>query len=159
MSSSEGKKEVLRKKLSDIRNDLLDTIKNLNAQDLNQRISSKNESWTIIDVLRHLFEAEKGMTTLMININKGSEGVPEDFDLNRYNKRSVQKLSEKSLDFLLNGFEENREKLFSLLSELSIEDLNKKGRHGTLLILTIEEIFNLIADHEKSHLEKIKVKL
>ena len=159
MSSSEGKKEVLRKKLSDIRNDLLDTIKNLNAQDLNQRISSKNESWTIIDVLRHLFEAEKGMTPLMININKGSEGVPEDFDLNRYNKRSVQKLSEKSLDFLLNGFEENREKLFSLLSELSIEDLNKKGRHGTLLILTIEEIFNLIADHEKSHLEKIKVKL
>ena len=154
--SLEEKKSQIQDKLLKIREDLISTIKNLSVTTLNKKISTKNESWTIIEIVRHLFEAEKGMTTLMMNINNGGEGVPENFDLNRYNKRSVEKLVEKNLEILLSGFSENRTRLFDFLLTISAEDIAKKGRHGNLRILTIEEIFNLIGDHEQSHLNKIK---
>ncbi|OLS25353.1 MAG: hypothetical protein HeimC3_15670 [Candidatus Heimdallarchaeota archaeon LC_3] len=152
----EEKKNQIREKLSYTRGELINTIKNLTVETLNKKNSNKDESWTIIEALRHLFEAERGMISLMMNINKGSEGVPEDFDLNRYNKRSVQKLAEKNLDLLLDGFKENRIRLFEFLTKISLTELAKKGRHGSLLILTIEQIFNLIGDHEQGHLNKIK---
>ncbi|MHA1984399.1 MAG: DinB family protein [Candidatus Hodarchaeales archaeon] len=156
MSALENKKEELKEKLERIRKEFLDLIGNLSIEKQNQRISPKEDSWTILDTIKHLYEAEDGMTRLMTGILGGSEGVPQDFDLNRWNRRIVEKMSEKTLGMMLSGLKDSRNRLLDLIAGLKETDLEKKGRHGTLKVMTIEEILNLIGDHEKNHLEKIK---
>ncbi|MHA2102933.1 MAG: DinB family protein [Candidatus Hodarchaeales archaeon] len=156
MSTLENKKEELNKKLSRIRNDFLELIGNLSIEEQNQRISPKEESWTILDTVKHLYEAEDGMTRLMTGILGGSEGVPQDFDLNRWNRRIVEKMTEKTLEMMLSGLKDSRQRLLDFLMTLEEPDFERKGRHGTLKVMTIEEILNLIGDHEKNHLDKIK---
>jgi hypothetical protein len=55
-----------------------------------------------------------------------------------------------------NELQLNRNDLFITIDNLKPEDWQKKGRHASLRILTIEEIITLIADHEKDHLKKIQ---
>ena len=150
------RKEDIKTKLASIRSELIKTIEKISSEDLNKKVSFREGSWNILEVIKHLYEAEKGMILLMKGILQGGEGVPEDFDLNRYNRRSVEKIQDKTIEILLSDFNESRNKLNTLITGLTEEDLNKKGRHGTLKILTIEEILNLIGDHERSHLDKIK---
>jgi hypothetical protein len=91
------------------------------------------------------------MTNLIENIRKGGEGVPADFDLHRWNNRNVNKAKEKSPQILFDELENNRLRLLELLDSLEEEDWNKQGRHGSLRMMSVEEILNLIADHESWH--------
>lgn len=159
MSTIEIKKNTILENLSNIRNDLLQTIKNLPEDKQDLKVSSHDNSWTILDTIKHIYDSEDSMTKLMKVIQEGGEGVPENFDLNRWNRRIVEKMSEKSLDVLLDDLRESRERLKTFLEQLKEEDFNKKGRHGSKRILTIDQILDLIGSHEKSHLDKIKSSL
>lgn len=152
-------KKYLRSKLSESRNSIYNTIENLSANQLEKKISSNKNAWSIIQVIRHLVSAEYGQTKLIDLILEGGEGipgVPENFDLDRYNKSQVSKLSIKSLAELLTELKKNRIYLLRVLERLNIEDFKKKGRHASLHILSIEEILHVIADHETGHLRKIQ---
>ncbi len=150
------KKADLRNKLAVTREEVIASIKNLSKNDLEKKISSLQESWTILEVMKHLNSAENGMIRLMQMIKEGGGGVPEDFDLDRYNKRQVEKQAELSFEETLLGLEKNRSMLLQFMDALEADDFQKKGRHGSLKVMTIEEIINRIADHENHHLTKIK---
>ena len=155
----EAKKKQIKNKLTESRENLLKAIKYLKNTNLTKKVSSQQEAWSVLEVVCHLDISERGMTTLIQQIQNNQEGVPADFDLNRYNKRSVSKISNKSLNELLSEMQTNRENLFKVIDDLKEEDWGKKGRHGSLRILSIEEILNTISDHEHDHLEKIKTVL
>ncbi|MHA2365128.1 MAG: DinB family protein [Candidatus Hodarchaeales archaeon] len=149
-------KGQIRNKLDSTRIELNKTVKTLPENKQNLKISSHEESWTILEVIKHLKASEQGMLRLMQGIKGGGEGVPLNFDLNRYNKSQVNKLENKSLNDVIKDMETNRIDLREFLTNLNEEDFAKKGRHATMKILTTEETFNLIANHEMNHLEKIK---
>jgi hypothetical protein len=92
----------------------------------------------------------------MAQIKGGGEGVPPDFDLARWNKRVVDKLSDKRPEELLAGMAENRSALFAFMDTLDEADWDKKGRHASLQVMSIEEVCHLIADHEALHLTGIR---
>ena len=74
-------------------------ITEANEDQLKKKMSEHNESWTVLEVAKHIYTSEDGMVKLMKQIKDHSDpntlpGVPEDFDLDRYNKRQVQKLQE-----------------------------------------------------------------
>ncbi|MFX1514036.1 MAG: DinB family protein [Promethearchaeota archaeon] len=152
----ELKKYELNNKLKVVREEVIETIKNFSKNDLEKKVFSHKESWTIFEVIKHLNSSENGMIRLMQNILQGGEGVPEDFDLKRYNKRQVEKQVDISYEELLQNLEKNRKDLLQFMDTLEGEDFQKKGRHGSLKTMTIEEIINKIADHETDHLMKIK---
>jgi hypothetical protein len=43
-----------------------------------------------------------------------------------------------------------------MLATTTDEELDRRGRHGSLRILSVEDIFALIADHERRHLLDIR---
>lgn len=149
-------KENIREKLMLSRQNLLAVIENMDEEQWTKAVFADSAEWSVGDLLRHLTDAERGMTALMSQIRQGGEGVPADFDLARWNKSRVARLRDKSPAGLLTDLTTNRSQLLALLDSLEPEDWAKQGRHGSLQIMSIEQIFNIIADHERSHANDIR---
>lgn len=149
-------KRLVTKKLAKSRSDLLELVRDFDEETWGTAVYADDKSWTIVDLLRHLTDAERGMTRLMEIIRQGGEGVPPDFDLSRWNKRVVEKLADQTPDNLLQTMRTNREKLHQFVGSIENPDWAKKGRHGSGRILSIEQICHLIADHEASHIQDIR---
>lgn len=155
---SDTKKEEIRDALSSARQGLLSLLGGLGEWQWAAPVFTHEEEdgWSVADVLRHLASAERGMTATMKHIREGGEGVPPDFDLNRWNARTVDRARDKVPAELLAEMEENRERLFQFIDSLAPEDWHKQGRHASLRIMSIEEIARLIADHERRHTADIR---
>lgn len=150
------RKEAIVAKLIRTREQLLAVTLPLTDEQWVQRIYSEGSDWSAADVLRHVADSEKGMTALIMQIKDGGEGVPPDFDLDRWNRRAVSKLEDKTPQELLIGMSTSREKLLAFIETLQPEDWEKKGRHASLRIMSIEEVCHLIADHEAGHAADIQ---
>ncbi len=153
---AQDRKEAITRKLTETREQWLRVLNGLSAEQWEAPAYSEGSEWRVADTLRHVADSERGMTALMAQIKDGGEGVPADFDLNRWNQRVVTKLGDKDPQELLDGMAENRANLFAFIDSLEEADWDKKGRHASLKIMTIEEVCHLIADHEADHLAAIK---
>lgn len=148
------KTEIIRR-LDDSRAYLHSVIADLTAEQWDTPVQQTDARWTARQMLGHLREAERGMTGQITRIAAGQESVPTDFDLNRWNKRQVEKLADKPAAEIAHELDDVRTNLKTVIAELSEADLDKRGRHGSLAIMSIEEILLLIADHETAHAQEI----
>jgi hypothetical protein len=153
---SEAKKAEIRAKKIRIRQELMALLQGLSETEWETAVYADGADWKISDILRHLVNAERGMTTLITQFLQGNDPVPADFDRERYNQRIVQKSKEKSPAELMAELEENEAAFLETLTTITEADWNKKGRHASLHILTIEELCHLIPDHEQSHILDIQ---
>lgn len=158
MNNNEKKTEI-KVYLSDARAALLTAVSPLTAADWAKPIYSEGSTWQISDILRHVADSQSGMMQLMQGIQAGGGGVPEDFDLARWNAKRVKKYEEKSPADLLAQLEQEQVALFAFIDGLEADDWEKSGRHATLRIMSIEEICRLIADHETIHAGEITTAL
>lgn len=153
---SDIKKDEIEERLNQTRAALLDCLQGLGAEEWATAVQSEDAQWTVADIVRHLASAEKGMIGLIEQFQQGNDPVPADFDLARFNQRSVQKSQELTPADLLATMDANRTRLRQVIEGLSPEDWQKKGRHGSMRILTIEEVCHVIADHDLAHLADIQ---
>ena len=137
--------------LTDSRQELLAAIQAVPEGNWETAVFSDDRSWTVTDLLRHVADSERSMTQLMMQIREGGEGVPANFDLARWNARIVEKSRHKSPTDLLTDLHANREALFAFMQSLTATDWQKQGRHGSMQILSIAQICQVIADHEIAH--------
>lgn len=150
------KKETIKSKLTAVREETYDTLNGLTDEQWAALAYSEGSEWAVADILRHVADSERGMTGLMVQIRGGGEGVPPDFDLARWNQRVVTKMSDKAPQEVLDGMATNRAALFAFIDTLEDTDWDKKGRHASLKIMSIEEVCHLIADHEQQHVAGIR---
>ena len=153
---SDERKETIKAKLTAARENLYTTLNGLTEEQWSTKSYAEGSEWKVVDVLRHVADSERGMTGLMAQIRGGGEGVSEDFDLARWNQRVVTKLGDLGPQELFDGMVESRAALFEFIDGLEDVDWDRKGRHGSMKIMTIEEICHLIADHEALHLAGIR---
>ena len=153
---ADKKKMEIVEKLNEERAELLQFFEGLTDDDWETAVYDEEAHWTVADILRHLVDAEKGMTGLITQWQQGRDPVPPDFDLARWNNRVIQKAAEKSPDELLAELRQNRINLLSFIEILQPEDWTKRGRHGSLQILSIEQVCHLIANHELDHLKVMR---
>ncbi len=147
---------VIRTELENNRQELLAVLENLGEGDWATAVYAEDSEWTVTDLLRHLSDSEAGMITLMARIRDGGEGVPEDFDLDRWNASRVKKAQAKMPGDLLADLKTNRANLLSFMDSLAEGDWAKKGRHGSGRILSIAEICQVIATHDRTHAQDIR---
>ena len=153
-----SEKQAILHKLKRTRELLTATVLDLGDEGWETAVYS-NESqtiWTIADLFRHTVDSERSMTSLMRGIQEGGSGVPDDFDLTRWNARRVEKTQHKTPTDLINDMAINRQTLLQFIDTLEPDDWQKEGRHGNMRIMTIAQICHLIADHEQSHLIEIQ---
>lgn len=148
-----NKKVEIVTKLNDVRHSLSMFFGQLEGGDWATAVYDEGTQWTIADILRHLVDAERGMMRMMAQWQQGKDPVPPDFDLARWNNRVIQKAAEKSPDELLTELRKNRIDLLSFIDTIQDDDWAKQGRHGSLRVMSIEEVCHLIADHEQGHLQ------
>jgi hypothetical protein len=118
--------------------------------------SEEEAPWTARDVLAHLAVSEGGQLGQITRCLEGGVTVPDDFDLARFNRRSVQKQADKSVADLLAQIERDHATVLSALEAVPEADLDKTGRHARGDVLTVEQFFHRITEHRREHAEEVQ---
>ena len=117
--------------------------------------SDEGALWKARDVLAHVAVSESGQLTVIKRVLSGEGGVPNDFDLNRYNRRSAQKQAERTVPELLASIRQDHAQVLAMLDTVSDADLDQTGRHARGDTLTVEQFFHRITEHRRQHAEEL----
>ena len=150
------RKRLIHDYLLRTRAELLEVVGQLQPDDWNKAVQSSEGGWTVKQALLHTALSETGQIKTGKAIAAGQPTVPDDFDLNRYNKRQLEKNSDKQLPEILSGMAESRQLLLAYLDEVTAADLEKRGRHGRGDVISLEQLFYRIGEHEAEHTGEIK---
>ena len=112
-------------------------------------------TWSVFDVVAHLIHAERTdwMPRARMLLQFGETQAFEPFD--RWGH--VQERRGKSMDQLLDEFTRWRSKNLEELRALNLrrEDLERRGRHPALGVVTLSELLATWAVHDLTHLHQI----
>ena len=150
------RKHRLHEHLILTREQLLEVIGQLQPEDWEKVVQSSEGGWTVKQALLHLATSETGQIGTGKAIANGQPTVPDDFDLNRYNNRQVEKNKDKQPGEILSGMAESRQKLLAFLEEVSEDALDKRGKHARGDVISLEQLFYRIGEHEADHTAEIK---
>jgi len=118
--------------------------------------SDEGAQWTAKDVLAHLAVSEGGHVGQIARCVAGEVAVPDDFDLTRFNRRSVQKQTDKTVADLLKEIETAHAQILAKLDEVAGADLDRTGRHARGDVITAEQFFIRCTEHRRTHAEGLK---
>jgi hypothetical protein len=121
-----------------------------------QAVYSEGACWDVRSLLAHFVATESSILRLVKNILDGGPGAPEGFDINAYNERKVGQLQDITVEDLLVKFRENRQETAGLVSQLSLSDLARTGRHPFLGDTAVLEILKLLYRHNQIHQRDIR---
>ncbi len=121
--------------------------------------SEEGAEWKARDVLAHLATSEGGQLGQVSRLLAGKETVPDDFDLTRYNRRSVEKKAAQSVPDLLAAIEQDHLEVLKALDTFGEADLDKTGRHARGDTITVERFFRRITSHRRRHAEELAAAL
>ena len=85
--------------------------------------------------------------------------LPENFSLDYWNQRQVEKQKERSVSDLLAGLAASRVDTLALLDSLSDDQLTVRGMHPAGFESSVGGIFKVIAHHERLHGQEIALAL
>ncbi len=146
--------EQLKTQLADARaylNHVLDQV----GDRWDMQIYSDGAAWTARQLLIHLAISDNGQTSTVMAIAAGQDNVPADFDLERYNRRSVEKRADMTPAEARQMLADARAKLTAWLDTIDADTLNKRGRHASLNVYSVAEFLQVMADHERAHAQDI----
>lgn len=118
-------------------------------------VYSDGLKWSVRQLLHHLADADRGHNNQVMGIAQGRNIIPEDFDVERYNASITRKTAEKTVEESRASLEKSRQELLDWLNTLDETTLDKKGRHASLRIMSIENIVLFMAKHEQDHVNDI----
>jgi hypothetical protein len=142
-------------KLNQARQFLLATLSKI-AERGDEQIYSDGAQWTVRQLAIHILIADKGHNAMILGAARGESIIPEDYDLERFNKRSVDKSAEMTLEQVEAGLIHTRAELLTWLAEQNDSVLDKQARHATLRIMSISQMLDIMAWHETTHSTDIR---
>lgn len=131
-------------------------LRELDPQTWGEQVYSEGASWQVQEIVSHIVESEAELPRLFRNIIKTGEGVPDDFDLNRYNESKVRKAGGRTKEELVETFRQRRAETVEFVAGLSEADLRKTGRHPFLGQTEVVEMIRLMYLHINLHIRDIR---
>jgi hypothetical protein len=150
------RKHLIHDHLIRTREATLELIGQMGIDDWEHPVQTAEGGWTVKQMLLHLATSESGQIRTAQAIAAGQPTVPDDFDLDRYNRRQIEKNQAKQPPEILFGMAESQQKLLAFLDTVSAEDLEKRGKHGRGDVISLEQLFYRIGEHEAEHTAEIK---
>jgi hypothetical protein len=114
------------------------------------------QMWQVKNVIAHLADSERGLLGQVKRLLAGEQTVPENFDLNRWNRSAVRKSANTPVAELLDQISEAYQELLQVLSGLDDDSLDKAGRHSSGRMLTVEGFFRRVLSHRSEHVADIQ---
>lgn len=145
---------ALKQKLTDARqhlNAVLDQV----GERWDTPVYSEGANWTVRQLAIHLSISDRGQNNMIMAIARGENTIPDDFDLDRYNRRSVEKRADMTPADIRQSLAQSAAERDAWLDTIDDSILNKTGRHGTMRILSIAQILEVMAAHERTHADDI----
>ncbi|MGQ9889525.1 MAG: DinB family protein [Aggregatilineales bacterium] len=118
-------------------------------------VFSDGHGWTVRHLAVHLADADRGATRQVMGIAAGQEVIPPDFDLDRYNRRAVEKRADMTYAEARAALAASRAELLAWLDTIDDATLDAQGRHASLAIMSVEKILGAMAWHERAHADDI----
>ncbi len=154
------KKTSLKEQLQTARQKLLAAVKDLTDSDWETPVQADGDQWTVLQMLRHLQDAQKGLTGQLERLLANQETVPQDFDVDRWNARIQKKTAEAQMNAeqALSSLEDSLQHLLGVVDSIADDvDWEKTGWQPFLKrMLTTEQFIDVIATHEAQHAEEIE---
>lgn len=138
---------------------LLDSVLDQVGNRWENQIYSDGAAWTARQLVIHLANADRGHNNQIMGIVAGKEVIPPDFDIERYNRRSVEKQAEMTPEEGRAALSETRAALLAWLDTADESILTLSGRHASLNILTLDQFFRVMSDHERQHAREMATAL
>ena len=120
------------------------------------KVYTEGTEWTVRNILAHFVSAEQGFLRLFRDILAGGAGAAEDFDIDRFNARQQEVTKSASHQELLRDFQEIRSEMISFVNALSLQDLQREGRHPFLGLTTLAEMIKMIYRHNQIHYRDLR---
>ena len=151
----------IRRKKQDSYQGLNELLSPLASGDWERPIYGHGDGWVARDVLAHLVTAGAGLLQVAQLIVKGALRAPPDFDLDRWNKRQVEKQAELTPTELLNGLAALHERTLVYLDQLAADEsvLDRRGQHAVFGDTSVEYVLRRIYRHEREHAQEIRAAL
>ena len=150
------RKHLIHDHLNHTREEVLEVVGQLSPDDWGKIVQPDEGGWTVKQMLLHMAVSEAGQLKTGQAIAAGQPNVPDDFDLDRYNKRQIEKNQAKLPPEILFGMAESRQKLLAFLEQVNAEDLDKRGKHGRGDVISLEQLFYRVGEHEAEHAAQIR---
>jgi hypothetical protein len=151
--------EIRRKKEATYQ-DLRALFEGLDEADWSRPAHGHQDGWTVRDLLAHMVTAGSGLLRVAQLIAEGQLNMPPDFDLDRWNRRQVEKQEERTNAQLLNGLDMLQRDVLAYLDALAADDgaavLSRRGRHAVFGETTVEHILRRIYRHEREHTAELR---
>lgn len=148
--------EVLKKQFSEVGEKATSFIQQLSGDQMDRKVYEDGAEWTVREVCLHIVEVEGSVMRLIENILAGGEGVPKDFDLDRYNESKVKSMGRLSRKELIDKFSYLRAETIRKIEELNEDDFDIVGRHAFLGKATVKEMFRMMNVNINLHIRDIK---
>ncbi|MBZ0304840.1 MAG: maleylpyruvate isomerase N-terminal domain-containing protein, partial [Anaerolineae bacterium] len=87
-------KEQLKNHLTACREKLMHILETIEGEDWQVQVQSEGEQWTVLQMVRHLQDAHRGLTGQVKRIAAGEPNLPPDFDIDRWNAGAQRKAAE-----------------------------------------------------------------
>jgi hypothetical protein len=128
----------------------------LAPEDWQRPVYTNEGLWQARDLLAHFVAAEQGFQQLLQDVAAGGPGVPPGFDIDAYNRQSVNALHEQDSTVLLGQFAMVRERTVALVAALYPEMLAQRGGHPFLGVVRVDEMIRAIYHHNSLHLRDLR---
>lgn len=150
------KKTYWNERLTQSRASLNAVLDRLSPNQWQARVYGEGQDWTVRDVVSHLIDSENGMSIHIYKIRKGRETVSEEFDLDQWNAGVRERIGDANPAELRQRLGAVRERLLEGLATISGDEWQLTGRHPFRGIISIEQYFETITDHEILHTGHIR---
>ncbi len=134
-------------------------FRGLTFEQMRQTVYSDHPCWTVHQILAHFISAERAFAQLIQDVLGGGAGAPEDFDIDDFNEEDVAIVGKNEPAALLRQFEDLRRENILQVSQMSLEDLARTGRHPFLGLASLQEIIQLLYRHNQIHQRDIRRRL
>lgn len=134
----------------------LEFFNSLASEQWDLPIYSEGPGWRAHNLLAHFTEVEGSISKLIRQIVEGGSGVPEDFDIDRWNLKHTGEISAQDRDWLLAEFGRRRSATVDMVRALSNIDLEKRGRHPALGVTEVKRMVRTMYLHIQGHQRDIK---
>lgn len=121
-----------------------------------EQLYSDGAAWTIRQLATHLMIADRGITMVIQNIASGGNPIPEDYDVDRYNKRSVEKMPDVSIDAAIAAMRDSRADLLAWLEGADEAALTRVGRHPLRFEAPLSRFLEIMALHDHQHADDLE---
>jgi hypothetical protein len=111
--------------------------------------------WNPRNLLAHFVSAEQHLLELAKNVVANGPGVPKGFDINHFNAEEQNRFEGLSFQPLQEELTQSRQRTIDWVRTLTDEQLDIKGRHPALGVISVEAMLTAIYGHQILHIRDI----